>query len=104
MSKDTRREFIKKGGVAAGAALLATTPARVFGANDRVRVGMIGLGGRGHDLLKQLLAVPNAQLVAVADIYSRPRNEAEQLVPGVRTFDDHRRMLETDLDAVGRDV
>jgi predicted dehydrogenase len=100
MSNDTRREFIKKTSAAAGAALLPTTPARVLGANDRVRVGMIGLGGRGHDLLKQLLAVPNAQLVAVADIYSRPRNEAEQLVPGVRTFDDHRRMLETDLDAV----
>jgi len=44
--------------------------------------------------------VPNAQLVAIADIYSRRREEAQKLVPGLRTFDDHRRLLETDLDGV----
>ncbi|HET8827313.1 MAG TPA: Gfo/Idh/MocA family oxidoreductase, partial [Terriglobales bacterium] len=97
---DTRREFIRKSGVVAGAALLATTPARVLGANDRVRIGMIGVGGRGQDLLKQVLAVPNAQLVAIADIYSRRRDEAQKLAPGIRTFDDHRKLLETDLDGV----
>ena len=100
MAHDTRREFIKKTSVAAGAALLAGTPASVLGANDRVRVGMIGVGGRGQDLLKQLLQVPNAQLVAIADIYSRRRDEAERLAPGVRKFDDHRRLLELDLDGV----
>ena len=100
MSSDTRREFIKKSGAAAGAALLATTPARVLGANDRVRIGMIGVGGRGQDLLKQVLALPNVQLVAIADIYSRRREEAQKLVPTVRLFDDHRRLLEADVDGV----
>src|SRR6185437_14479085 len=100
MANDTRREFIKKTGVAAGVALLATTPARVLGANDRVRIGMIGVGGRGQDLLKQVLAVPSAQLVAIADIYSRRQDEAQKLAPGIRTFDDHRTLLETELDGV----
>ena len=97
---NTRREFIKKTGVAAGAALLATTPARVLGANDRVRIGMIGVGGRGQDLLKQVLALSNAQLVAIADIYSRRRDEAQKMAPGIRTFDDHRKLLDTELDGV----
>jgi len=100
MAETTRREFIQKTGVAA-AALLTYPPARVLGANDRVRVGMIGVGARGQELLKQVLEIPNAQLVAVADIYSRRRGEAQQLVPGIQTFDDHRRLLDMkDVDGI----
>lgn len=100
MAENTRREFIKT--AAAGtAALLAYPPSQVLGANDRVRVGMIGVGARGQDLLKQVLAVPNAQLVAVADIYSRRRDEAKQLAPGIQTFADHSRLLDSkDVDGV----
>jgi len=99
MPNETRRDFIKK--TAAGAALLASASARVLGANDRVRIGMIGVGARGQDLLKQLLAVPNAQLVAIADIYSRRRDEAQHLVPGIQTFADHQRLLDMkDLDGI----
>ena len=100
MADSTRREFIQKTGMAA-AALLAYPPARVLGANDRVRVGMIGVGARGQELLKQVLEIPNAQLVAVADIYSGRRSEAQQLAPGIQMFDDHRRLLEVkDLDGI----
>src|SRR5437763_6625044 len=98
MSNNTRRDFIKK--TAAGAAFLASASARVLGANDRVRVGMIGVGARGQDLLKELLAVKSAELVAVADIYSRRLDEAEHLVPGVRKFRDNRQLLDSDLDGV----
>ena len=98
MSNNTRRDFIKK--TAAGAAFLASASARVLGASDRVRVGMIGVGARGQDLLKELLAVKSAELVAVADIYSRRLDEAEHLVPGVRKFRDHRQLLDSDLDGV----
>jgi predicted dehydrogenase len=62
---------------------------------------MIGVGARGQDLLKQVLAVPNAQLVAIADVYSRSRDQAQQLEPGIQVLDDHRRLLEIkDLDGV----
>jgi predicted dehydrogenase len=100
MAENTRREFIQKTGAAA-AAFLAYPSSQVLGANDRIRVGMIGVGARGQDLLKQVLDVPNAQLIAVADIYSRSRGEAQRLAPGIQTFDDHRRLLdEKDIDGV----
>ena len=81
MADSTRREFIQKTGVVA-ATLLTYPPARVIGANDRVRVGMIGVGARGQELLKQVLEIQNARLVAVADIYSRRRGEACVVDPG----------------------
>ena len=99
MTDSTRREFIKA--TAVGAAALLASSSRVLGANDRVRVGMIGVGARGQDLLKQLLEVPNAQLVAIADVYSRRRDKARHLAPGIQTLNDHRRLLEMkDLDGI----
>jgi predicted dehydrogenase len=100
MGSNTRREFIRQAAIGA-AALAAYPPPRVLGANDRVRVGMIGVGGRGEDLLKQVLEVPNAQLVAIADVYTRRREEAKKMAPGIETLDDHRRLLDRkDLDGV----
>ena len=77
MAKNTRRDFVKKS-VLGTAAFLAYPPARVLGANDRVRVGMIGVGGRGQELLNQVSELREIQLVAIADIYSRRRDEAKK--------------------------
>jgi predicted dehydrogenase len=100
MTENTRRDFLKQAALGT-AAFLAYPTARALGANDRVRVGMIGVGNRGQDLLKELMAVPNTQLVAIADVYSRRHDEAKQMAPGISTFDDHRRLLDMkDLDAV----
>ena len=100
MAKNTRRDFVKQS-VLGTAALLAYPPARVLGANDRVRVGMIGVGGRGQELLKQVLELPDIQLVAIADVYSRRREEAKKTAPGIQTLDDHRRLLDMhDIDGV----
>jgi len=83
------------------AAFLAYPTSKVLGANDRIRVGMIGVGGRGQDLLEQVLKVPNVQLVAMADVYSRRRDEAKKMSPGIQTLDDHRRLLDMkDIDGV----
>jgi predicted dehydrogenase len=99
-NKIERRTFIKQ--AAMGTVALAALPtARMLGANDRVRVGIIGPGARGQELLKQLLAVPNVELVAAADIYARRHDEVKKLAPGVQTFKDHRQLLEAkDIDAV----
>jgi len=95
-----RRAFIK--GVALGTAgFMACPPSRVLGANDRVRVGVIGYGGRAQELVKQVQAIPSADLVAVADIYTRRLDEARQLSSTLQTFDDHRRLLDSkNIDAV----
>src|SRR5271154_3435971 len=97
---NTRRDFLKQT-VLGTAAFLAYPPARVLGANDRVRVGMIGVGNRGQDLLDEVKAVPNVQLVAIADVYRGRFDEARKMAPGILTFDDHRRLLDIkDVDAV----
>jgi predicted dehydrogenase len=100
MATNTRREFIKRAAIGA-ATLAAYPPPRVLGANDRVRIGMIGVGGRGEELLKQVLDLPNAQLVAVADVYTRQREHAKTLAAGIQALDDHRRLLDKkDLDGI----
>jgi predicted dehydrogenase len=99
MTEQTRRTFLKQAAI--GAAMLAYPSATVLGANDRIRVGMIGVGDRGNDLLGQILGVHNVDVVAMADVYSRRRDQAKSRVPGIQTFDDHRRLLDMkDVDAV----
>lgn len=76
-------------------------PGRILGANDRVRIGMIGVGNRGEELLEQVIKVPNVEVVAIADVYRRRHDEAKRLVPGITSFDDHRRLLDLkNIDAV----
>ncbi len=100
MTENTRRDFLKQAAVGT-AVFLVHPPSRVRGANDRVRVGMIGVGPRGQELLKEVLKVPNVQLVAIADIYARRHDEAKKLAPGIQTLNDHRRLLDMkDIDAV----
>ncbi len=95
-----RREFLKQ--AAAGAAIgLAMPASRVLGANDRVRLGIIGPGARGQELMREFLKAPNAEFVAAADVYTRRHDEAKRLAPGIQTFNDHRRLLDLkDVDAV----
>src|SRR6266850_5726287 len=100
--KIERRQFIKQAtlaGATIGLASYATS--RVLGANDRVRVGIIGCGARGQEDLREVLKIPNVDFVAAADVYTRRHDEARQLAPAVKTFTDHRRLLDLkDLDAV----
>src|SRR6202030_4669059 len=49
----------------------------------------------------QVRSVHGVELVAMADVYSRRRDEAKSRVPGIQTVDDHRRLLDRkDIDAV----
>ena len=79
-----RRTFIERASAAgAGLALSALAPrawARVLGANDRIRVGLIGFADRARGTLlpafKDHMAGLNCELVAVSDIWNRRRDEA----------------------------
>jgi len=95
---DSRRKFI--GRMATGLAG-SMAPARVLGANDRIRLGIIGPGDRGMQLAREALACPNTELVAFADVYTRRLEEARKLVPTAKTYLDYRYLLEQpDVDAV----
>lgn len=99
MTDQTRRTFLKQAAI--GAAVLAYPSSKVLGANNRVRVGMIGVGDRGNDLLDQVVKVPNVELVVMADVYSRRRDQAKSKVPSIQTVSDYRRLLDMkDIDGV----
>ena len=78
-------------------------PGRRLGANDRIQVGFIGLGGRARAILKEE-GLPGADLVAVADCFFPRCEEAAKLIPGGekwRKYSDHRTLLDKEkLDAV----
>jgi predicted dehydrogenase len=96
---DSRRIFLGK--VASGLGSLAAVPARVLGANDRIRVGFIGFGDRGTDLLNHARACPNIDPVAFADIFSKQLDRAQSLIPGAAAYSDHRGLLDDpSIDAV----
>jgi predicted dehydrogenase len=100
MNDQTRRRFLQQAALGT-AAVLAYPSSSVLGANDRVRIGMIGVGDRGSELLGQVRSVHGVELVAMADVYSRRRDEVRSKVPGIQTFDDHRRLLDMkDVDGV----
>ena len=87
----SRRNFI--GNVATGlAGTLAG--ANVLAASSRIRFGLIGAGARGTELLRDALACPNTECVAVADVYSRRLEEARVIAPAARYVADHRQLLE----------
>jgi predicted dehydrogenase len=94
----TRRNFI--GNVATGlAGTLAT--GRVLGADERVRIGIIGVGDRGTQLVREAIACPGTELVGIADIYTRRLEDAAKLAPAARTYSDYRQLLDDPaLDAV----
>jgi predicted dehydrogenase len=97
---DSRRRFIGK--MATGlAGTLAAVPASVLGANERIRLGIIGAGDRGMQIVREALACPNTEFVAFADIYTRRLEDAKKLVPTAKTFLDHRYLLDDkSIDAV----
>lgn len=97
---DSRRHFIGK--VASGiAGTLAAGPARALGANDRIRIGIIGAGDRGMELAAQIRACPNTEIAAFADVFSRRLERAGGGVPLAALYSDYRRLLDdSSVDAV----
>jgi predicted dehydrogenase len=91
-----RRSFI----VTTGLTALAST--RVLGANDTLRVGIIGAGGRMNELLNSADKAGGYQLVAVSDVYG-PRCDAVKQRPtgsAVTIHANYHEVLEQKLDAV----
>ncbi len=105
--RTTRRGFLK--GAAAGAALAATAPsarlyARILGANDRIRIGVVGPGGMGTG---HVVAFSNfgasgrapVEIVAVSDVavphMERAKGEIQKRMEGVEVgmHQDYRELL-----------
>ncbi|MCS7223750.1 MAG: Gfo/Idh/MocA family oxidoreductase [Armatimonadetes bacterium] len=94
-----RREFLK-GSAGIGASLILSRS--VFGANDRVGLGFIGVGPRGMGLLNEFKTFPDVEIIAVSDVYA-PRVDQAVAATGGRAkgYSDFRHLLDRkDLDAV----
>jgi len=121
----TRREFISRSTLAAGGlaiglnSITAPVSGKNLGANEKVRVGFIGVGNRGSQLLKRFMANKDVEVAAFSDVYkpylTRNRLEVSKrflesgMVPPmgesfpnkVKQFNDFRDLLDQkDIDAV----
>ena len=78
--RPTRRQFL----AGATAALVAPyfVPSSAFGANERINVGAIGVGGRGRGHVGTFLRYAQTQVVAVCDPFKSKRLAAKQQVEG----------------------
>jgi len=120
-----RREFIKKSVSAGIAAFAAVSADQVRGANDRLRVGLIGCGGRGTFDARLMRGTPediqavasesyrggnmdprlkeprNVEIAALCDVYEARVTSAKRWAPQAKTYADFRKLLEDkEIDAV----
>ena len=68
----TRRAFLARTAAALATAPLVL-PARGFGANERIVMGCIGLGGQGRGDMGGFLGFQEVQVVAVCDVVAEHR-------------------------------
>jgi predicted dehydrogenase len=105
--KIARRDFVKTGAAAAGAAAVyhRNVHARIIGANDRVNLASIGVGGRGYGVMRWAMEVGKAsqpaQVVAVCDVYRKRVNKAKETSGAEFAALDYREVIaRKDVDAV----
>jgi predicted dehydrogenase len=97
----SRRRFLQ-GTAMAGAALLARAPvARSDSSGKKLRVAVIGCGGRGAANMKEMLG---EEIVALCDVSEDNLLKAAEKAPRARKFRDYRKLYDTlgdgDFDAV----
>lgn len=96
-NETTRRDFLISAGAAAATAMTAKSYARVLGANDRIRLGVIGPGQRGSNRMETAKRL-GADIVALADVNKGLLAEAVGRLDGdkVDTYRDHKELLARD--------
>ncbi len=100
----SRREFV--GTTAAGAVAVLASGRTALGANDKVRLALIGAGSRGNQLLDAFLPRGEVDFIAVADVDDRHAGETADRIKKAKgnaplAVRDYRELLDRkDLDAV----
>ncbi len=89
----SRRTFV----LSAGSALAAT---RIWGANDRIPVAVVGLGGRGRAHMNEYVQIPDAEVVALCDVNQAALERGQAMVAKAyngkqpKGYDDMRKVFE----------
>ena len=106
LGNPSRRKFLRGSAAAAGAALLGSESLRsasaVLGANDKIRVGVLGTGERAQYLMTLFKKVPLTEIVAVCDVFQPHLDEGLKIAgPDAKPSLDYREVLDRkDVDAV----
>jgi predicted dehydrogenase len=92
-----RRDVLKKG--SAAIAGFYTLPSTVLGANDRIRVAIMGCGRVSHRHLEKFSQQKNVEIVAVCDVHdtwlAERKNAAKEVgFNKIQAFKDYRKILE----------
>src|SRR5262245_42069426 len=97
-----RRAFHKQAAAMGALAALPSANLMALGSNERVRLGVIGVGNRGDQLIDALLAHKDCEIAALCDVYEPYLEAAQKKVGGSATLHhDYRKLIEQkDLDAV----
>ena len=102
MAAQDRRGFLRSVVVAAA----ALPAARVLGANERVNLAVIGLGGRGRNHINEYAKLPGCRITAVCDIDQKALDDGAALVEKLqqerpKIYGDMRKLFaDRDVDAV----
>ena len=102
MSTKINRRTFHKAGAATTLALTAQRTSTAAGANDRIRLGFIGVANRGGQLIDAFMEHDDAEIVALCDVDKRTLAQAKQKCGGSQaTYGDFRKIIERDdIDAV----
>jgi predicted dehydrogenase len=100
----TRRQFLRRTTLAAGAVTMSFPyVGRVLGANDRINVACIGVGGKG-DSDSSDAAACGGNIIALCDVdqntMDKKVKQFSDKFPQVKKFKDYRKML----DEIGKDI
>lgn len=94
----SRRNFLTNVATGLAGTLAASN---VMGANDRIRIGIIGPGDRGSEILRQAVSLEGVECIGAADVYTKRLEAVKNIAPNAKTYLDYRRLLEDkDIDAV----
>ncbi len=105
LQKPERRNFLKSTAIAAGLAT-ASSARKILGANDRIRIAVVGVRGRGWDHVKGYKPIPGVEIAYFCDVdenvLRKRLADAEKLdIPKPQTYVDVRKLLEDkNVDAV----
>jgi predicted dehydrogenase len=105
MSRITRRRFLSTTAAASAGMILASSSRRVLGANEDIRVAIVGTGGRGGNHIDAFSKIKGARIVALCDVDSdhlgRASAKLEKAGNKVKAYEDYRKLLEDkDIDAI----
>ncbi len=100
----SRRDFLKESALAgAGAAVFGgLAPARVLGANEKIRIALLGCGQRGQYDMSLFMKDPSIEVAAVCDVYGPHREAALKAAgPTATAHLDYRDLMDRqDIDAL----